>query len=91
MVLLLKPDPSISCLELTLADAGLLRGHYQLASQPCIAEVVSRFDVVAIQEVRRSAQAFLGMMQVLGDGWAFLVTDVTLGAQGNSEYSLARF
>jgi len=56
-----------------------------LSNVLCIAEVVSRFDVVAIQEVRRSAQAFLGMMQVLGDGWAFLVTDVTLGAQGNSE------
>jgi hypothetical protein len=51
----------------------------------CIAEVVSRFDVVAIQEVRRSANAFLAMMQALGEGWAFLVTDVTEGDAGNNE------
>lgn len=50
-----------------------------------IAEVVSRFDVVAIQELRRTAGAFLAMMQVLGDEWAFVVTDVTDGSAGNSE------
>jgi endonuclease/exonuclease/phosphatase family metal-dependent hydrolase len=50
-----------------------------------IAEIVRRFDVVAIQEVRRTGQAFLAMMKVLGEGWAFLVTDVTRGAAGNSE------
>ncbi len=50
-----------------------------------IAEVVSRFDVVAIQELRRTAGAFLAMMQVLGDNWAFVVTDVTDGSAGNSE------
>lgn len=49
-----------------------------------IAEVVSRFDVVAIQELRRTAEAFLAMMQVLGDDWAFVVTDVTAG-RGNNE------
>lgn len=50
-----------------------------------IAEVVRRFDVVAVQEVRQSAQAFLAMMQVLGGDWAFLVTDVTRGTAGNYE------
>jgi endonuclease/exonuclease/phosphatase family metal-dependent hydrolase len=50
-----------------------------------IAEIVRRFDVVAIQEVRRTGQAFLAMMQVLGEGWAFLVTDVTRGSAGNTE------
>lgn len=50
-----------------------------------IAEIVSRFDVVAIQEVRQSAEAFLAMMEVLGERWAFLVTDVTRGKEGNSE------
>jgi hypothetical protein len=51
----------------------------------CIAEIVRRFDVVAIQEVRRSALAFQAMMADLGDQWAFLVTDVTEGRAGNSE------
>jgi endonuclease/exonuclease/phosphatase family metal-dependent hydrolase len=56
-----------------------------LSNLLCIAEVVRRFDVIAVQEVRRSAQAFLAMLQVLGEGWAFLVTDVTRGRQGNNE------
>lgn len=50
-----------------------------------IAEVVSRFDVVAVQEVRRSSAAFLAMMNVLGGDWAFVVTDVTEGSAGNNE------
>ncbi|OLT15416.1 hypothetical protein BJF78_01475 [Pseudonocardia sp. CNS-139] len=50
-----------------------------------IAEIVRRFDVVAVQEVRRSAQAFLLMMRRLGPDWAFLVTDVTEGRPGNGE------
>ena len=37
-----------------------------LSNVLAIAEIVRRFDVVAIQEVRRSAQAFLAMMTVLG-------------------------
>jgi endonuclease/exonuclease/phosphatase family metal-dependent hydrolase len=56
-----------------------------LSNLLCIIEVVRRFDVIAVQEVRRSAQAFLAMLQVLGEGWAFLVTDVTRGRQGNNE------
>jgi endonuclease/exonuclease/phosphatase family metal-dependent hydrolase len=50
-----------------------------------IAEIVRRFDVVAVQEVRRSAQAFLQMLRHLGRDWTFLVTDVTDGRAGNSE------
>ena len=56
-----------------------------LSNVLCIAEIVRRFDVVAVQEVRKSAQAFLAMMQALGEDWAFLVTDVTRGSLGNSE------
>ena len=56
-----------------------------LSNLLCITEVIRRFDIVAVQEVRSSAQALLAMLQVLGDGWAFLVTDVTAGSQGNHE------
>jgi exonuclease III len=59
-----------------------IRDHSNVA---CIAEIVSRFDVIAIQEVRRSAAAFIAMLEVLGPEWAFLVTDVTEGAAGNNE------
>jgi endonuclease/exonuclease/phosphatase family metal-dependent hydrolase len=56
-----------------------------LSNVACIAEIVRRFDVVAVQEVRKSAQALTLMMQALGEGWAFLVTDVTRGPEGNQE------
>src|SRR6266542_4619296 len=56
-----------------------------LSNVLCIAEIVRHFEVVAIQEVRRSAKAFLAMMQVLGPDWAYLVTDVSGGDPGNSE------
>jgi endonuclease/exonuclease/phosphatase family metal-dependent hydrolase len=50
-----------------------------------IAEVVSRFDVCAIQETKRTLAALRCMMQVLGEDWAFLVSDVTEGDAGNDE------
>lgn len=50
-----------------------------------IAEIIRRFDVMAVQEVRRTAQGFLAMMRALGEDWGYLVTDVTRGAAGNSE------
>lgn len=66
----------------SVAGDSPIRDRGNVAS---IAEVVRRFDVVAIQEVRRSGQGFLTMMQDLGDQWAFLVTDVTEGHRGNDE------
>ena len=50
-----------------------------------IAEIVRRFDVVAVQEVRSSAAAFLQMLEFLGPDWAYLLTDVTAGDAGNNE------
>jgi exonuclease III len=56
-----------------------------LSNLLCITEVVRRFDVVAIQEVRGSANAFLTTIDVLGPDWGYLVTDVTKGDPGNNE------
>ncbi len=56
-----------------------------LSNLLCITEVIRRFDIVAVQEVRSSAQALLAMLQVLGGSWAFLVTDATAGSEGNHE------
>jgi hypothetical protein len=50
-----------------------------------ITEIVSRFDVIAIQELRRSATGFLAMLDRLGPDWAFLTSDVTEGDAGNNE------
>ena len=50
-----------------------------------ICDIVSRFDVIAIQEVKGDLRALRDMMNYLGDNWAFLMTDITLGDAGNDE------
>jgi len=50
-----------------------------------ICEIISRFDVVAIQEVTGDLRALRDMMSLLGPNWAFLMTDITLGTAGNDE------
>jgi len=50
-----------------------------------IAEIISRFDLVAVQEVRADLVAFDRLMRALGSNWQYLVTDVTEGTRGNQE------
>jgi len=56
-----------------------------LADVCAIAEIVSSFDVVAIQEVRGDLTGLRTLMRRLGSDWGFLVTDVTAGQGGNDE------
>ena len=50
-----------------------------------IAEIISRFDIVAIQEVKKGLYPLQRLRKLLGSWWDFIVTDVTLGTSGNSE------
>ena len=50
-----------------------------------IAEIVSRFDVVALQEARENLKALRHLLKVLGPNWGLNLTDVTEGAPGNGE------
>lgn len=50
-----------------------------------IAEILSRFDLIAIQEVRDGLYPLQRLQRILGSWWDFIVTDVTLGTSGNSE------
>jgi len=50
-----------------------------------IAEIVSAFDLVALQEVNRDLSALERVMGILGDDWNYIVTDTTEGAGGNEE------
>ena len=50
-----------------------------------IIEILSRFDVIAIQEVKGDLRALRDTMQFLGDDWGFLMSDITLGDKGNDE------
>lgn len=50
-----------------------------------IAQIVARFDVIAIQEVRANICALRNVLKVLGDHWSMILTDVTRGDAGNGE------
>lgn len=50
-----------------------------------IAEIVSRFDLVAVQEVREDLAALNELMRYLGRWWKYILTDVTEGTRGNRE------
>ncbi|WP_225850235.1 endonuclease/exonuclease/phosphatase family protein [Streptomyces sp. HPF1205] len=56
-----------------------------LESLRCIAEIVSHFDVVAVQEVRANMKALRHMMKALGPDWGFILTEVNRGRAGNDE------
>lgn len=50
-----------------------------------ISEIVSHFDLVAVQEVRADLMALKKLMRLMGPWWDYIVTDVTLGTSGNKE------
>ena len=50
-----------------------------------IVEIISRFDVVALQEVCGDLRALRTLMKTLGPSWRFLMTDTTRGAAGAGE------
>lgn len=52
-----------------------------------IAEIMRRFDVIAVQELVGDLKAFRTLMKTLGPDWHFLLTDVNAGDKGNGERS----
>ena len=56
-----------------------------LHSLRAIAEIIRRFDVVAVQEIRGNLKALRHTMKALGPDWGFIISDVTRGAPGNDE------
>ncbi|NYE20568.1 endonuclease/exonuclease/phosphatase family protein [Microbacterium immunditiarum] len=50
-----------------------------------IAEILSSFDLVAVQEVTRDLRPLEKLLRILGPDWDFIATDVTEGTGGNNE------
>jgi len=50
-----------------------------------IAEILSHFDLIALQEIRRDLKALEDVRRLLGPDWDYIATDVTEGASGNKE------
>ncbi|GAA3626212.1 hypothetical protein GCM10022200_05700 [Microbacterium awajiense] len=50
-----------------------------------IAEIISCFDLVAVQEVNRDLAPLQKVLDILGPDWDFIATDTTEGRGGNGE------
>lgn len=56
-----------------------------LHSLVCIAEIIKRFDVVAVQEVKSNLKGLRDVLKLLGNDWSLILTDVNNGDSGNGE------
>ncbi len=56
-----------------------------LADALAIAEILSRFDVIAIQEARANLRALRHVLKALGPEWGLILTDVNPPPVGNGE------
>ncbi len=52
-----------------------------------IAEIVSAFDLVAVQEIKTGLKDLNILMRLLGPDWGYLINDITEGTAGNNERS----
>lgn len=50
-----------------------------------IANIIKRFDIIAVQEVKGNLKALRHMLKLLGDHWSFILTDICGGDEGNDE------
>lgn len=50
-----------------------------------IAEIISHFDLIALQEIKRDLTALNKLTKLLGPSWTYIATDVTEGSSGNRE------
>ena len=50
-----------------------------------LAEILSRFDLIAVQEVKRRLDDLEHLRELLGDWWEYVVTDPSEGDGGNDE------
>ena len=50
-----------------------------------LAEVVARFDLIALQEIYRDLEALERLIRLLGQNWKYLVTDTGEGQAANNE------
>lgn len=60
-------------------------GYRSWEAKSYIAEILSHFDLVALQEMRRDLGPLEDVMRLLGPNWDYIATDVTEGTSGNDE------
>jgi endonuclease/exonuclease/phosphatase family metal-dependent hydrolase len=60
-------------------------GERSLECLHYIAEICSKFDIIAIQEVREKLHALDRIREFMGPEWRYIVSDVSEGTPGNRE------
>jgi hypothetical protein len=60
-------------------------GGRMIESLYYIAEIISRFDLIAIQEVRDNLEDINSVCRILGKDWGIFISIVTQGTSGNKE------
>ena len=60
-------------------------GQRSQEAKAYIAEILSHFDLIALQEIRRDLGPLDDVKQLLGPSWDYITTDVTEGSSGNDE------
>ncbi len=60
-------------------------GHRLEESFYYIAEIISAFDLIALQEINRDLKGLKRLMKLLGPDWDYIATDTTEGTGGNQE------
>jgi endonuclease/exonuclease/phosphatase family metal-dependent hydrolase len=59
-------------------DGGPIRDYHSIL---CIAEIIKRFDVVALNELWANAEGFHHLLKVLGNNWGFMLSDIAGGSR----------
>ena len=66
-------------------DNRFMNGYRTAEDFYYIAEIISRFDVLAVQEICENLDPLDKIMKILGYDYDYIVTDVTEGRSGNDE------
>ncbi len=81
-----ETDSNILIASWNIKEFGQLKNRLP-ESYFYIAEILNRFDLIAIQEVKNTLDDLFIIMKLLGDDWDYLINDITEGRAGNSERS----
>ena len=80
-----KRDDNLLVCNWNLKEFGQSNKHPEFYYY--IAEMMFAFDLIVIQEVRRSIKELQILSNILGDDWCYIINDVTEGKPGNKERS----
>jgi endonuclease/exonuclease/phosphatase family metal-dependent hydrolase len=82
-----RTDGNLLFASWNIREFGHLTGRLPEAYH-WIAEIISHFDLVALQEVKRTLKDLDILVRLLGPHWSYMMTDVTGGPAGNKERSV---